>query len=292
MPFDPCLILLAITGGFAAWLVWYGRYLKAVNAFRERLLASSPIYVTSYMECRCIMTTLGGKTRRWRRCMLMVDAEGIHLYPNVRDEKQAIHLPASGLRWFGRPVKYHDGRNELWLHVEEGDTWRLVKIKTWRYAMHDIVRAIKQIVPPELVTAYRRHRPYVHAGPVKAQPAEQDIYGAWSLDAPVSLYVMPLYVVLLQGSAVVRTLPLDRIEQMAALRRLDKPDADGLVSLTVQGERSPGETLPGEKLAFAISDYERIAAAISEAAKRSLEQPVRQKQKKKDASEADDEWDE
>jgi hypothetical protein len=47
----------------------------------------------------------------------------------------------------------------------------------------------------------------------------------------------------------------------------------------------------GEKLAYAVKDYEVVAAAISEAAKRSLEEPVMQKQKKKDEYD-DEEWEE
>jgi hypothetical protein len=141
------------------------------------------------------------------------------------------------------------------------------------------IRALKTIVSPTLVTAYRRRRPYIHFGPVKAQPAEQDIHGAWSLDEAILLYIMPLYVVLLRGEQVLRLLPMERLTQIAALRRLDKPEDDGLVSLTVDGE----------KLAFALKDYEQAAAAISEAAKRSLEEPVMRKQKKKD-DEDEDEW--
>jgi hypothetical protein len=144
-----------------------------------------------------------------------------------------------------------------------------------------MVRALKTVTPPELVTAYRRHRPYIHLGPITAQPAEQDIYGAWTLDEPFSLYVMPLYVVILRGKALLRLLPLERIWQIAALRRLDEPEADGLVSLNFEGE----------KLAYAVKDYEVVAAAISEAAKRSLEEPVMQKQKKKDEYD-DEEWEE
>jgi hypothetical protein len=187
-------------------------------------------------------------------------------------------IPVDGLRWFGRPVKYHDKRNELWLHVEQGSEWLLVKLRLWRHPMQELIRALKQIVRPELTTAYRRHRPYIHEGPVAARPAEQDIYGAWTLGESLFLYVMPLYVVLLSRDQVQRLLPLERIQQIAALRRLDAPDADGLVSLTFEGE----------KLAFAVKDYERLATAISEAAKRSLEEPVLQKQKKKENDE--DEW--
>jgi hypothetical protein len=215
--------------------------------------------------------------------MLAVAPDGIRLYPSVRDMEKCILLPSECLRWFGRPVKYHDeGRNELWLHLEQDGEWKLVKLKLWRHPMQSLIRALKTIVPLELVTAYRRRRPYIHQGPVIAHPAEQDIYGAWSLDQPVSLYVMPLCVVILRGTQVLRLLPLERIWQIAALRRLDEPEADGLVSLNFEGE----------KLAYAVKDYEQVAAAISEASKRSLEAPLMQKQKKKDEYDDEEEWEE
>ena len=277
MPLEALLIIFITIGGFAAWTVYALRQLRAIGAFRKNLLAENALYVTGSFECRCTITTLGGDTKTWRRCMLAVTPEGVSLYPSVHTIDNRIVLPVDGLRWFGRPVKYHDKRNEIWLHLEQDGKWQLVRLSLWRHPMQELIRALKLIVPPELTTAYRRHRPYIHEGPVTARPAEQDIYGAWTLDEPLFLYVLPLYVVLLSGDRVQRLLPLERIQQIAALRRLDAPEADGLVSLT----------LDGEKLAFAVKDYERLAAAISEAAKRSLEEPVLQKQKKKDD---EDEW--
>lgn len=278
MPPEFCLFMLVFIGGFTAWIMYVQRQFSAAQAFRNQLLVDNPLYVTSGFDCRWSITTLNGSAHRRRRAMLVVAGDGIRLYANRHDASGVITIRADNIRWFGRPVKYHDGRNKLWLHVESGGEWQLVRLSLWRGAMADIVRALKLIVAPELVTAYRRHRPYIHFGPVKAQPAEQDIHGAWSLEEPIWLYIMPLYVVLLRQDRVLRLLPLERISQIAALRRLDEPEADGLVSLTIEGER----------LAFAVKDYEQAATAISEAAKRSLEQPLARKQKKKDDEE--DEW--
>lgn len=281
MPLEALLVTLVTVGGFAGWIAYVVRRLETVQTFHQQLLAENAteraLYVTAGFECHGTITTLGGAAQSWHNGMLAVTSDGIRIYPSIRNTEDHIRLPAQSIRWFGRPVKYHDRRNELWLHLEQNDTWKFVKLSLWRHPMQMTIRALKTIVSPELVTAYRRRRPYIHFGPVKAQPAEQDIFGAWSLDEPISLYVMPLYVVLLRGQQVLRLLPLDHISQIAALRRLDEPEADGLVSMT----------LDGEKLSFAVKTYEQAAAAISEAAKRSLEEPVLQKQKKK---EDEDEW--
>lgn len=281
MQYEICLVIPLVIVGFAVWIDYVTRQLKRIEAFRARLIAANALYVTTGFECHCVITTLNGDTQKVRRAMLAVMPDGIRLYPSVRDMEKYILLPSDSLRWFGRPVKYHDQRNELWLHLEEDGCWKLVKLTLWRPSMQSLIRALKPIVSPELVTAYRRRRPYVHLGPVVARPAEQDIHGAWTLDEPLSLYVMPLYVVILRGTQVLRLLPLERIWQIAALRRLDAPEADGLVSLNFEGE----------KLAYAVKDYEAVAAAISEAAKRSLEAPVMQKQKKKDEYD-DEDWEE
>lgn len=179
------------------------------------------------------------------------------------------------LRWFGRPEKYHDGMNDLWLHVESGQGWLLVKLRMYRYTMQRFVRELKMVSTPELVTAYRRRRPYIHAGPRPAQLATQDIHGAWTLGDPVSLYLMPLHLLILDGTHVLRVLALEGIQQIGALRRLDAPQADGL--LRFRAEEAD--------FAFALKDHEIFAQSLAEAARRTLEAPVEQKQKGKDYDE-------
>ena len=104
------------------------------------------------------------------------------------------------------------------------------------------------------------------------QPAEEDIHGAWTLQDPLELYVMPMQMIVLRGTQVLRTIPLTQVTQVAAMRRIDRPTADGLVRFTVDHE----------PLAFACKDYQALGQAVAEAAKRSLEQPLLQKQKGKD----------
>jgi hypothetical protein len=144
--------------------------------------------------------------------------------------------------------------------------------------MRDLVRTLKAITPPELTTAYRRKRPYIHSGPLKAQPATQDIHGAWTLTDAYDLYLTPRFLLILSGETVLRKIPLEAVQEISALRRLDQPKADGLVRFRA------GE----EPLAFALPQYEAFAQALAEAAKRTLETPLEQKRKgKKD----DDDWD-
>jgi hypothetical protein len=111
---------------------------------------------------------------------------------------------------------------------------------------------------------------------VDAQPAEQDIHGAWTLESAVLLYLMPRYLLVLHDEAVQTLIPLESVQQIGALRRLDAPNANGLVHF--QTAEAPH--------AYALKDYEAFANALADAAKRTLEAPVMQKQKGKDG-----EWD-
>jgi hypothetical protein len=135
-----------------------------------------------------------------------------------------------------------------------------------------LVRALKQVAAPELVTAYRRQRPYVHSGPHNVRPATQDIHGAWALGDAFALYLMPRFLVILEDSRVLRKIPLEAIQQIGALRRIDAPQADGLVRFRAEEE----------PFAFSLPGYEAFAASLAEAAKRSLEAPLEQKQKGKE----------
>lgn len=287
MPLEMVLIYILIFGVIIGLIVRQVRYYDKAMRFHKTISAQNPLFSLGAFSSQYSVTTLNGESNKWHDCIIALTDQDITLYPLTHKMEERHRFPLDGLRWFGRPVKYHNkDRNELWMHFEQDGEWKLVKLRIWRSSMQDLIRALKTVTPPELVKAYRRHRPYIHQGPITAHPAEQDIYGAWSLDQPLSLYVMPLHVVILRGTQVLRLLPLERIWQIAALRRLDEPEADGLVSLNFEGE----------KLAYAVKDYETVAAAISEASKRSLEEPVMQKQKKKDdydeVDHDEDEWEE
>lgn len=231
----------------------------------------NPILHLKYSNQRAQIATLNGRASKFESCMIVVGATDIILYDRTLKVNEIFRFKAAEIRWFGRPQKYTDGVNEIWLHIEREGTWQLLKIRLWRSLMQDFVRALKTVVTPELVTAYRRARPYIHAGVVKAQPASQDIHGAWTLDAPVDLYLMPRYLVILGGETVLRKIPLEAVQEIAALQRLDQPDAQGLVRFRAEDE----------PFAFALDKHEAFAALLAEAAKRTLEVPPERKQKNK-----------
>lgn len=276
------LLGLAILSGLGAWAAQQVAVFRAATQVHRRLKDEGSALVLPPYAVAFRTQTLGTRETRWRHAVVALTSDGLVIYPRQRVMDERMVLPFASLRWFGRPVKYHDGRNEIWLHYEDeaADRWQVVELRLNRYAMADLVRALKGFAAPELVTAYRRHRPYVHHGPVRVQPAEEDIYGAWMLHEPLSLYVMPRFIVLLDGERVVRRLPLEQTRKVAASRRIDQPNADGLVTF---------EAIE-DTFAFACKEYQALAQAIAEAARLSLEAPLVQKQKGK-KGDADD-WDE
>jgi hypothetical protein len=272
------VLATAIMGGLGAWIAQQVTVFRATTAVHKRLQAEGAALVLPPYSVAFRTQTLGQSETRWRYAVVALTSDGVAIYPRQRVMDDAIYLPYASLRWFGRPVKYHDGRNEIWLHYQLGDTWQVVKLRLNRYSMADLVRALKQFAAPELVTAYRRRRPYVHFGPVRVHPAEEDIYGAWTLSDPISLYVMPRYILLLDGERVLRLLPLEQTRKVAAARRIDQPDADGLATFEAVED----------SFAFAGKDYQALAQAIAEAARLSLEAPLVQKQKGKKDDEDDE----
>jgi hypothetical protein len=212
---------------------------------------------------RCAVTRIGvSASESWDRLVLLITEAEIGFYRiSFRPREPFIFTPAQ-IRWFGRPQKYHVyGRNELWLHVERDGQWYLVKIKQYYTDTQDTVRALKSLLP-HLVTPYRRQRPYIHYGTIEAREAEQAITGEWTLLEPVRLYLMPLYLVLMDRANVRRTLPLETVTHVASIDRLDAPG--GVVRFRAAGEQ----------IAFAVEDHHAFGEALAEAAKRSLEQPL------------------
>ncbi len=225
-----------------------------------------------------LVTLNGGKPLYLRRVVLGLQADSLVIYSARPPLPEVLRLPLAQVRWYGRPQKYHSGRNAIWLHFETPDGWQLLKLDIQRGSMTDFVRALKTVTPPELVTAYRRRRPYIHVEPLAAHPATQDLYGAWTLAAPQTLYLMPRALVLLEqnGTRVLRTFPLDQLADVTALRRMDAPDENGLLRFT----------MGGEVLAFSVEEAEGMAAQVAQAARLNLETPLWPKQKDK----SDDEW--
>jgi hypothetical protein len=279
MPLEALLIVIAVFGGGIAWSIHQIRILRAANALVQRLRAEGALLVVSRLNANFRVITIGENDSGWRAGVINVSPEAIFFYPRMSETDDSLSFPRDALRWFGRPLKYHDGRNEIWLHFEQAGRWHLVKMRMNRYLLADVVRALKQFAAPPLVTAYRRRRPYVHFGPVQAQPAEEDIHGAWTLDLPITLYLTPAHVVLLRGAQVQRLISLEAVQKVVAMRRIDQPNADGLVVFDAEGET----------FAFASKAYQALAQALADAARRSLEEPLLQKQKGKKYDEDDEE---
>jgi hypothetical protein len=262
-------VLLAFTLAIAGLVVTFKRRQAEVEAIRsqERPLA----LLDAWPGSRCVLQPLEGPARRHRGLVVCLGPHDLSLHQPGREPTVRFRAPYHQLRWFGRPVKYHDGLNEIWLHLETPEGWLLLKLWLDRASMARLVKTLKPLVTPELVTAYRRHRPYIHAGPLTTQPATQNIHGAWSLADPLRLYLMPRLLLMLDEGVITRRIPLEAISQVGALRRLDAPEADGLVRFMV------GE----EVLAFALPDPITFANQLAEAARLNLEAPILPKQKGK-----------
>ncbi|MCL4249182.1 MAG: hypothetical protein KJ065_13630 [Anaerolineae bacterium] len=248
----------------------------------EEIRQRQPLYclgTAHYLNTQYRLQVIGGAdTRsRWQRCLCTVEQDGLHLYPGVRKWDVHVLFEWPSLRWFGRPAKYSSGTNEIWLHFEHGGQWHFLTLRTSRFAMQGFVRAIKAMAAPELVKAYRRQRPYVHFEPTPAQHAEQNLYGAWHVDPkPLALYLTPLTLVELDGERVQRTLALETIQQIEVMPRLDAPGENGIVRFRIVCSNETATT------AYTLRDYVAFGAALSEAAKRSLEDPPIFYGKKKD----------
>ena len=250
LPFWSVLIGVAPAGSARAWLA-------------RTVTLSLP-------QAKLSPTSTPQASTRRRAFVIAVHADRLVFYPLDALAVPQV-FPLDRLRWFGRPKKYHYGKNEMWLHFEMDGGWQVIRLELHRTTMQLFVRTLKEVAAPELVTAYRRRRPYVHFGPAAAQPAKQDVLGAWALGGPVSLYLMPLHLVVMHGAAVQRAIALDTVQAISAIRRLDQPQAAGLVRFEADGEA----------LAFALDAYEVFAAALADAAKRTLEDPIQWQRKKK-----------
>lgn len=274
--------------GLSAWGVGAslraGRRNRAARHLIGQLQAErQPLYCAASRGAWFQAETINGSRGPRRPFVVEVSAEQIAIYPVEGDAALALVIRPDELRWFGRPRKYRSGTNEIWLHAETAGEWRLIKLRLDQMQMRALVRALKAIASPEQTAAYRRRRPYIHAGPVTTHFATQDMLGAWALSDPLAIYLMPLCLVLLHGSRVRRTIPLDQVQSISAIDRLDAPGGAGLVRFEVNGE----------KLAFSLDDHRGFASLLGEAARRTLENPVEwQRKKKKLDAEGDGDWDE
>lgn len=271
------VIALMVVVMSGASVVWLRRLRRMQDRLKRIETLENAILVTGIYGLRGDISQINGRRLLRQKCIVSVGARRLAVFDHTPDAIEQFAFSYDQLRWFGRPEKYTPGSNTIWLHVERPEGWFVLKFSMQRAAMAELVAALKAVAAPELVTAYRRRRPYVHAGPVMARPAQQDIHGAWSLAAPLTLYLTPRFLLLLDGERVLRTLPLEAVQQIGALRRIDQPMADGLVRFRAEEE----------PFAFALPGYEAFAASLAEAAKRTLEAPLERKQKDKDEDEED-----
>lgn len=268
--------------GLRDWLAYVLLNRPAWNLYRE-IRAGDPLLVIPPGWTKYRITTIGAVSDpRKRKCVLAVTEQGIATYPHQREMSVDYSCLPGELRWFGRPVKYHRGTNEIVIHAEIADQWQVLQMWLGRYDMQKLIRAMKAIATPEQVKAYRRRRPYIHHGPLLAEPAHQTITGEWELAKPVTLYLTPSHLTILEDTRVLRAIPLEKVQRIQAMHRLDAPKANGLVRFQVEGET----------MAFAADDHRALAADLAEAAKRTLEEPVLQKRKSKDDYYTEEEeWD-
>jgi hypothetical protein len=253
----------------ADWLTLMLPYFGALRLYNKLGKSVPPPLAVMAPGASFRLRQINGIETRWSYCVIEVQPEKVIIYPRTRTSQKQLIFEAASLLWFGRPVKYHDWQNDIWLHVEADDAWTVLEIRLHRYEMHDFVRALKKITPEEMVKAYRRQRPYVHYGPIDAYPGTQDIHGAWKLSDKVSLYITPLHLVILEAGRLLRAIPLTDVQEIMALPRMDEPTADGLVRFRVTEE----------SMAFAIELHQEFAEKLGEAARRSLEEPPIRKQK-------------
>ena len=276
-----------LTAAMAGWIAYQMRQAGMAYRFIKDLEAQDPYYVSPRWADIDFQWSMVGSspeeatkpaTPKWQKAILFIGHKrlAIYPYPPKPDSQPIVSIDPSELRGFWRPVAYHDERNEVWIHAEFVQRWGVLKLKTWRGIMTDIIRALKEVSTEEQVKAYRRRRPYPHKDPSPALPAKQSLTGEWELFNPIELYLMPLHLVIMKEGVIQRVLHMEAIQNIAALKRMEGGEPVGIVRFSHDGEN----------FAFATNDYEAWASAIAEAAKRSLEEPVMQKQKSKE-----DDWD-
>jgi hypothetical protein len=264
---------LAGIGGLIAYATWRNHI---YNIWRKQIDTSNVLFYTSNWEVfQFTVETPGMPLAPWqKKDLLIISHKRIALYQQPQLEPVFTIQPHE-LQGFWRPQKYSENVNEIWIHAQIGLTWYVLKLRLHKSSMQAVVRAVKAIATEEQIKAYRRARPYIHREPIRAFPAQQNLHGAWELDAPVDLYLMPLMLVIFQRNEVHDTLELATIQNIAALRRMEGGKPDGLVRFNADDVT----------YAFALDEYETWAADLAEAAKRTLEDPVERKRKSKDDDE-------
>lgn len=245
------------------------RYRRVESIRRAIMLYSTQVYFSDWPVRVRLVDITQGTIDREKHAFVTVDETGIFIH-DIAQDMYTTSIHPFELRWFGRTRNYQDGYNEIWLHVEKDELWKIFRIRMQKSPMQRFVRALKMIAPQELVEAYRRRRPYIHQGPVTAYPAFQDIHGAWILSESVKLFLMPLMLVQMEWGHVAKTFDLADMHAITAVKRLDNPSAPGLLRFRFLGE----------DYAFSLEKHEHFAEQVALAARRRLEDPQILKGKK------------
>jgi len=262
---------------------------RSLKRRRAQIAARDTYYATSarsFDHYRLQTIGQGEPPRRFEKCLFAVDEEYFTLVMHSRRMENAVLIPREMLCWFGRPEKYQPNHNEVWIHLDGESYWIKLELRLSLYHAQRLIRALKQIATPEQITAYRRHRPHVHYGPVEARGATQDLYGVWTV-APrqLLLYLMPAALIVFEGQQIVRRFPLEQIGSIEVMRRADAPTENGIVRFT---SKPPGGSARGEVISYTLADHVEFGVNLSEAARRWLEEPPIFYGKHKDD---EDDWD-
>jgi hypothetical protein len=226
------------------------RYLKNIHRAHEKIAFS-----IAPSRGRLQMEQIGFGSGRGRPFILVLTRNELIVYPESPEMREYHVFGREQLRWFGHPEA-----EQLWLHFERNGRWWVLRMALGYDDKLRVLAALRDFAPG-LMPPYHRGL-HVHYDPVSARRAEQEITGEWTLYEQRTLYLMPLYVVVLNDNTVQDALPVESITHVASVPRLDAPG--GVVRFRVAGE----------DLAFALDDYEAFAVALAEAAKRSLDAPL------------------
>lgn len=264
-----------------AWGAYETRRNRRVLNLILELIKHDPLYLSNRWTVIKYQWVAAGEGAKWQRCILLLTHKRIAIYPYPpppENIEPLVTIQPHEIMGFWRPIKYHAGTNELWIHAQIGLTWSIVKLQLYYNDMQSLIRAMKEISTEEQTKAYRRRRPYIHREPTLAFPAKQSLTGEWEIGKSLRLYLMPLYLLIFAGDEVQHRIDLAEIQAIAALKRMEGGHPAGLIRFHYADE----------DLAFALDDYEAWASDLAEAAKRTLEEPVMRKRKSKDDEE---EWD-
>lgn len=274
-------ILGAVLVTFAV-LVVYSIYVE--EAYRKRLERLRPRNAVLSHKASIRLSHPSRPTRRWRKALLFVSNKHIVVYGTHRGDTPLFTCLGHEIEGFWRPRKYEDGINSIEIHANAGGQWTILKVRLTKSRMMALVRALKDLVDDDIERSYRQRRPYIYRPPAPAHLAHQDIYGMWSLDEPITVYLTPATLVFMDADdSVRRVVRLRHMQNIRISKHADADSGEGLVSFYL--------TTSKEDIAFAVKDYEAWAQSIATAARRTLEEPVTRKRKGKARVDDDSDWD-